>query len=734
MIFLQKRLYVLFSSICLCLFLAWAGPFWGQKSVESIDPDAVYHRIRIDSCLAHYPLVDSFDIKSHYPTGNTIHWPNTYTSFLATLQKIFGPKACTWTPVVGGLLCWLLFFFVLFREGKTHWIALPFIAIMLLSHEASNNFRVGTFDHHWAVQLALLLMSFTLLGMSRKYTIAGMAIAFLSSPESIIFVSIYLGLQVLRDILLHDSHHRKSFILFYFSAFFIASGTYILHYLLTVSPPSFFTLDLRIQSLFQPVWFLFLGVFATIGHMFFTSHIEHWKGFRSLLSTFFTTKSNLLIPLGILVMGMWLLFFFFVMDGGLYLNRLSGLDRLRVTEELSPFMYPTLLKTPLHYKLYFLIITGLLGTVLIGKIQKTEALLFLLLLLFGMREFRNLRIISPIVLLLLAYITPPLYEWMWEKKFSPSIKFFIPLSLFLLFLFGLIPAIGVRIRLIDPISRKREVYRELKTCYQKHPEIAASPKLRGILAPWSYGHLLHYYFSLGAIVDPFNFPTPIKTTLKDIYLSDSPTATVAALDKYNADYLLFVWGENNFYSVKPKSISPIRRVSVDGQSITVLNRELCAFPLLLGETDLNIENFELGYVTIHNSQILKPVAIGLGGNKFITGAVPLIQLYKKNTAGRISGLMPASTSCVEVIYEVERSRNDGREKEIQYLSHCIDVQGDGSFCFEVSHWAPGNYSTFRIVSGYTLRIPGFTAYVEIPHSPVPREITPDWIPDNLKRP
>lgn len=705
--------------ILLVVFLLWTGPFIAFYPIEDIDPDTAYHLGRVQKATHTYPRVDSYDLNSHFPSGNRTHWPNTYTVLLATIKLIAGQNGLSWIPVIAGVLCWFLIFRAIRQSNDSHWLSIVGFGYIFLAPEAYQSFIYGTLDHHWVSQLAFALMLPHVLGQSgKRLSIVGVTLALLGTPESLVLVSLYLGLRFFQR-LVHSKDISNS--VGYWELIgvpVIAFIVYCLHFCLDVNPLPFFSFSPRYQTLFQPLWFLSLGCLGHLGIYIFSWILNSQTRIRV------STKN--------IALGMACLAFVGLILYGLvhlealspFMERLAGSEeRVLVNEEFSPLFYPTFQRSPNFYKLYLVIIVTLLWATVKKVIIPSFGIIVILLLILGLSEMRFLCMLCPVVPLALH----PLTQWLFDSLKNTSLSlvprgaiFALPFAVFYLFLTPI--SISQYLSRKNPRANKVHVLHELKKGRSRLDLNYAEGK--GIAGPWSFGHHLNYWYGMGAVMDPFNFPTSISRPIRDLYHQKSIKEVRKSIEQYQVDYLLMVWGYQAFYDLRPPLKSDVKWANVLGRRIPIVNQEMQGFPLLRSIYDLNTLNFELGFEEVFSSKLRRPLPLSSEKGEIELKSVPLVQLFRKMKVAIIKGRLPEGDESLSVEYII---RHRGA-RESQKLVYPVECSPEGDFYLEASFCAPFQYEGFSVESGYRLTTLNFESIIEVPRNDEngPAQISAVW--------
>ncbi len=670
-----------------------------------IDPDSTYQVKRVKDCLDNYPKVQSHDSNSHYPTGMATHWENFYTFALASIVKLTElgcqrdmSHILSFVPVLVGLLA-LLFLYCILKKNKAplkwFWLYAPFA---LFAPECSSNFYLGTIDHHAFIQLAVFLLISSFWFFRKSVYVCALFFCFFFSPESMVFGTLFLCLSALLILnpLWDSSPFRKQ--LFSKPVLVLWPGcfsfvSYGVHWLLELERTDFFSFSVLHKSLFQPVWFLSLGVLLWLYIWLYQSHKSNKVLFGKIILVSFV--------FGVL----WGFLFWESGMLDLIIKRFSNPSRLFVAEESSPLFFPSFTRSFLHYKLYLVYLALSVFLAVKSRFRDPKWVVLSVVILFGITEMRFLKVISTCMMLFFVQGCRDVWRLVSMGQLKRKGVLFAQVLLTAVMSFALIQLLPAR--LASRTEREfLHIVGELES-WSKMNQVTKQLQrgTNAILCPWSLGHHVNYFTNSGVLVDPFNFPVPIEPTLKEIFSQKNTAEFLSLLRGKDTEWVIYYKPLREYQNImREQKSEAIHTLPYRGFNMFVYDSDGLDVPFLKPAYSLNAANFEFGFQVSHFSDQHE-----LFFNKqqeLLLDKRPKFQIFRIVPGMTVSGRVPDQSSQISIGYTIVNGL--GERREMRYV---VPVSEDGSFSINIANPAPSMTSGLRILTPYILRSDTYQAKV-----------------------
>lgn len=179
-------LLLLLAAVALVGFAVRLAPTFGPRSHSAIpilEPDSIYHLVRVEATVAQFPSVPMRNPREEFPEGSTYESPPLYPLVLATGAKVAsllpgpqpeGMRRCLafWGPITGAFSCAAFFVFAGLFLSSPYWRALAGLLFAILPI-GINYSSWGSIDYQaWIVGWTLLLYWAVLRGRDRFAVVA----------------------------------------------------------------------------------------------------------------------------------------------------------------------------------------------------------------------------------------------------------------------------------------------------------------------------------------------------------------------------------------------------------------------------------------------------------------------------------------------------------------------------------------------------------------------------------
>ncbi|MBN2383583.1 hypothetical protein JXQ70_11945 [bacterium] len=480
------------------------------------DPDALYHLVRIQQTLEHYPFVPVTTKYEEYPQGSDYESPPLYPLLLATPLKIislFKPLSdlsmrrilAFWGPVSGILALWAFYLFSghFLRDTWPRMVGFGLYALLPI---AINYTSYGNIDYHGFIIATTLILYYSLLRGSVPLAVMAFVLL-IGTWQAGLYQPFIMGISF--------------FVYGFFSKDMSPFNT--LRRMFFGSAPILTIMVLYTNLL--GVWLLSPGFFG-----WGTLLLDLWLGFSCLA---FERKRLLWAGLGLL----FLLPVIPVVIQGFLVLYFNPVPWLQSVQESTPllFLYREFTLEPLIYLLTPLAILAPFICVYLvfrwrSEITPERVFLIVAYLCHGsaamtMARYSNQWAPFVVVIIVLGW-------WLLPK--GKALAFFLLLAN----LFPLYGAVTPK-----PIRADRKVLHSSLGFWQATPRTQgwAEPALEpeyGVLTDWEYAPMVEYYARRPVIIDARG---PMSTDWKwvaELYLSDDELHAYALARNHKQRYIM----------------------------------------------------------------------------------------------------------------------------------------------------------------------------------------------------
>lgn len=513
-----RRLWVL-TWIAVAILAVWLRLPQGPEDRTSYmtQNDALYQLQRVQDTLDHYPRVPGFDPKLHHPTGYQLHWPALYPLALASLAKGLGIESqpdslardLGYLPILLSLIGLMGWMGVIRKISGSEQMAVAVGVLIAVNPYCESLSRYQAFDHHLFVDLALAGIAFAWVSGRSKLAMLAFALGLAMTPEFVFYGVALVGVWTWHRLCQPDDIYLT------WAPSLLVALVWALDQGIQLGPVTWWSVY-RLSG-------FHVAVFAAIA-----SAGVLWSRFQPARLTWSLVGFGCTLAVGfmalLLLSGQW----------ELLIERLGQVGRLSISEEQSPLKWP-LLKTPPWVLIYVVPLVLVLGKAIDALRRNdragfTQSGLTLLVLLIGLREIRHF---GSLQAAMIALSTLALYATWRKTNINLRLRRLLAVGLVLMavWAFGL-----SRWRYQRAVQAGQQV--ELVAVQVPEWLRRATSVDDAVVAAWDYGHQIRVLAQRAVVLDPFNFPEPIDQRIEDLWLATSETQLVAAMDHYQARWLV----------------------------------------------------------------------------------------------------------------------------------------------------------------------------------------------------
>ncbi len=549
-----KYAWVLFIFLAFALRISNMGQVFHERGVTLCDPDGCYHMLLVGRIMDHYPKVPTWDSGLAHPTGAKIPWPPLFDFLIATLALPFrliwsnaaaDKVAALVPPLLGSLAIIPLAFFV--RRWKKPLITFTTLLIYSLMPAAVAPAMLCVLDHHVAVLLMNLILALTFLRTIEKGERLGLAISAAVLMHVWAASAIHLVPIGLTCLWLYFSRSQAEYVSRAGQALVLSAVFYVLG-LLFYWPPEWWQASFVYPSLFQAYELLLVG--AAIAML--RSKRTYWQ--ELALAAAVAILGIVLLPglRSALAQGAS----FFAKDNP-WLNTIAeyhpliGSGIYPVWQEISKLLIScgfTFMLLPLVIPLWLIRHRA--------PHDKLAAVIICVLLTYSLNQSRYLWSMAPWLALSAAWAVELVINRIHGAKRWAVAGLLIALIMF---------PCAIRVYAYPRIkgdADMRAMIEAARFLGEYDEQQRGKGLVTGVMSPWYWGHVLHYYSGLPVVVDGFG-NTLARNGLYDsamFYSTSSDEQALAILAEHEVRYVVAtqpIWEVLNDLKILGQEISTL---------------------------------------------------------------------------------------------------------------------------------------------------------------------------------